>query len=264
MRQSYNLDALIDYGTSEIPETTRVVNPAHRRLDGQVRKKAALLKRDAAQFGALNLKDDIEPKKVEAFAQRKSELQDAIAELQREVDDLKAQRKAPQRHVTYGQLPADARLERLSTQSEHLIDVIKMVAYRAETAMVRIVREKMTRHDDARSLLRAIYQTEADIVPDQQVRTLTVCLHPLANASSDEAVRNLCDEINATGTLFWEPTPALSTNWCRLKFWDRRGEIRMPEIIHKAQCHNLVNIRNRVTEGLRGIDEHPEQSRRGV
>ena len=41
-----------------------------------------------------------------------------------------------------------------------------MIAYRAETAMVQTVRQKMTRHDDARSLLRAIYSTEADILPE--------------------------------------------------------------------------------------------------
>ena len=32
--------------------------------------------------------------------------------------------------------------------------------------MVQIVRHKMTRHDDARSLLRAIYSTEVEILRD--------------------------------------------------------------------------------------------------
>jgi hypothetical protein len=52
------------------------------------------------------------------------------------------------------------------------------------------------------SLLRAIYGTEVDILPDQQAKTLTIRLHPLANQSSDEAIRHLCDELNATETLF--------------------------------------------------------------
>jgi hypothetical protein len=60
----------------------------------------------------------------------------------------------------------------------------------------------MTRHDDARSLLRAIYSTEVDIVPDLQANTLTIRLHPLANTSSDLAVRHLCAEFNTTETLF--------------------------------------------------------------
>lgn len=77
-----------------------------------------------------------------------------------------------------------------------------MIAYRAETAMAQIVRQKMTRHDDARSLLRGVYNTEVDIAPDLQAKTLTIRLHPLANKSSDDAVSHLCAELNATETLF--------------------------------------------------------------
>src|ERR1700732_1993842 len=55
MRQSYNLDRLVDYGTDLVPETTMVVNPAYRALDGQVRKKLGLLNRQIAKFGAVNL-----------------------------------------------------------------------------------------------------------------------------------------------------------------------------------------------------------------
>jgi hypothetical protein len=202
MRQSYNLDGLVDYGTDLVPETTMVVNPAYRALDGEVRKKVGILNRKIAEFGAINLEDDIEPRKVEAYTRRKSELQEAITGLQKEVDELKAQRKATQRHIPFKELPPEARFDRLSTQSKHLIDTIKMIAYRAETAMAQVVRQKMARHDDARSLLRAIYSTEVDLIPDLQAKTLTVRLHPLANTSSDEAIRHLCSDINATETLF--------------------------------------------------------------
>jgi hypothetical protein len=202
MRQSFNLDGLVDYGTDAVPETARVINPTYRTLDGQIRKKVALLNRKIAEFGAINLDDDIEPEKVEAFARRKSDLHEVIAQLQQEVDELKVQRRATKRHITYNELPQDARFDRLSTQSKHLIDTIKMIAYRAETAMVQIVREKMTRHDDARSLMRAIYKTEVDLQPDLQAKTLTVRIHPLANASSDEALRHLCSQLNATETTF--------------------------------------------------------------
>jgi hypothetical protein len=126
----------------------------------------------------------------------------AITGLQKEVDELKAQRKATQRHIPFKELPPEARFDRLSTQSKHLIDTIKMIAYRAETAMAQIVRQKMSRHDDARSLLRAIYSTEADLLPDLEAKTLTIRLHPLANTSSDEALSHLCAELNATETVF--------------------------------------------------------------
>jgi hypothetical protein len=202
MRQNYNLDGLVDYGTDSVPETTMVVNPAYRALDGQVRKKLGILNRMTAEFGAMNLQGEIEPRKVEVFAQRKSDLQENITQLQKVVEELKAQRKAAKRHIQYKELPPEARFDRLSTQSKHLVDTIKMIAYRAETAMAQIVRQKMTRHDDARSLLRGVYNTEVDIAPDLQAKTLTIRLHPLANKSSDDVVSHLCAELNATETMF--------------------------------------------------------------
>jgi hypothetical protein len=202
MRQSFNLDGLVDYGTDNVPETIMVVNPAHRALDGEVRKKVGLLNRRIAEFGSINLDDEIEPANAEAYAQKKSDLQEIITRLRKEVDELKTQRKATQRHIPYKDLPENARFDRLSTQSKHFVDTIKMIAYRAETAMAQIVRQKMSRHDDARSLLRAVYSTEVDLIPDEEAKTLTVRLHPLANMSSDEALRHLCAELNATETQF--------------------------------------------------------------
>jgi hypothetical protein len=202
MRQSFNLDGLVDYRSDTVPDTIMVVNPAHRVLDGEVRKKVGLLNRRIAEFGAINLDGEIEPARVEAYAQKKSDLQEVITRLKKEIDELKAQRKATQRHIAYKDLPADARFDRLSTQSKHLVDTIKMIAYRAETAMAQIVRQTMSRHDDARSLLRAVYSTEVDLIPDQEAKTLTVRLHPLANTSSDQALKHLCAEINATETQF--------------------------------------------------------------
>ena len=118
-----------------------------------------------------------------------------ITQLQTDVDEFKAQRKATNKHITYAELPEAARFDRLSTQSKHLLDTVKMIAYCAETAMVQIVRQKMMRHDDARSLLRAIYRTEVDILPVPQAKTLTIRLHPLANQSSDNA-----SDISATSS----------------------------------------------------------------
>ncbi|MCP4983831.1 MAG: hypothetical protein GY935_25430, partial [Gammaproteobacteria bacterium] len=140
MREHYGLDSLVDYATEEIPDTTRVVNPAYRRLDGQVRSKRGHLTRKLAAFSALGFKGEIEPKKVAVFEQKKAELQEQIENLTQELDELKAQRKAVEHHITIADLPEEERFKQLSTQSKHLIDTIKMVAYRAETAMVQIAR----------------------------------------------------------------------------------------------------------------------------
>jgi cell division protein FtsB len=202
MREHYALDRLVDYHTEAIPDTTKVVNPAHRKLDGQVRRQVAVLTRMQAKFGALNLSGDIKPARVRQFEQQKAELQEHIASLQSELHTLKAERKATARHIPFEQLPEEARFDRLRVHSKHLIDTIKMIAYRAETAMAQVLRQSLSRSDDARSLLRGLYATEADLLPDESNQTLTVRLHRQANASTDTALQCLCDELNSTKTVF--------------------------------------------------------------
>ena len=141
---------------------------------------------------------------IEEFIERrKAELQEHITKLQEEVAALKAERKATKRHIALKELPEEERFKRLSTQSKHFVDTIKMIAYRAKTAaMAQTLREHVARHDDARSLLCALYSTEVDLLPNPKQKILTVRLHPLANESADAAIRRLCAEINATETLF--------------------------------------------------------------
>jgi hypothetical protein len=55
MRQSFNLDGVVDYRSDTVPDTVMVVNPAHHVLDGEVRKKVGLLNCKIAEFGAINL-----------------------------------------------------------------------------------------------------------------------------------------------------------------------------------------------------------------
>jgi len=202
MREHYGLDRLVDYSTEEIPDTTPVVNPEYRRLDGQVRRLRGQLTRKLAAFSALGLKGEIEPKKVQAFEQKKAELQEQIEALTKELDERKVQRKAVKHHITMAELPEEERFKQLSTQSKHLIDTIKMVAYRAETAMVQMAREKLRREDDARSVIRSLYSTEADLLPDENAGTLTVRVHHQANRCTDEVIRHLCTELNQTETVF--------------------------------------------------------------
>lgn len=202
MRQHFNLDRLVDYSIEEISDTEVVVNPQYREVDGDVRRYVAKLNIKKRKFGEIMLNGEIEPEKVEAYQQKKSELQEEIAILDKTVGDLKVCRRDTPKHVKVGDLPKDDRFKRLGTRSKSLIDTIKMIAYRAETAMVNIVRETMSRGDDARSLLRAIYETEVDLLPDPANQILTVRLHQLANRSSGKTMENLCQDLNSTKTIF--------------------------------------------------------------
>lgn len=202
MREHYGLDRLADYSTGEIPGSTKVVNPQYREVDGEVRKLTAQLARKQSECAAIILCDDIEPDKVAAYASKKSELQEEIQDMNQTVTDLKACRKATPRHVQFDDLPPEDRFRMLGMQGKYFIDTVKLIAYRAETAMVNIVRQAMRRHDDARSLLRSLYATEADLLPDVEEKKLIVRLHQPANRCSSSTILHLIDELNATRTEF--------------------------------------------------------------
>lgn len=202
MRQHYGLDALVEHGTEPMPDTAFTVNPAWRKLHGEVRQKHAHLRRCQAMLEAASLEQPISESAVTEYQLRQGQLQEQIEHLQRELEALKSQRKAVPHHVLVKDLPEEFRFTRLRSERKHFLDTIKMISYRAETSMASVVREKMARTDDGRALLRQIFDTEVDLIPDLEQRTLTVQLHHLTQRAHDEAVRHLCDELNATETLF--------------------------------------------------------------
>jgi hypothetical protein len=186
----------------EVSGDTKIVNPAYRALDGQVKSKVSVLNRKFAKFGALNLSNDAGPEQIELFQKQKTEQQEQIDLLSKEVEQLKAKRKAIAKHIKFSELPKDQQFTKLSTKGRHLIDTIKMIAYRAETAMANFLRPIMPRPDEARTLLRDVYGLEADLIPDKTQGTLLVRLHHLANHANDGIVRKLCEELNTTKTIF--------------------------------------------------------------
>jgi hypothetical protein len=75
-------------------------------------------------------------------------------------------------------------------------DLVKMIAYRAETAMAVIVREELARKDDARALLRDLFRAETDLLPCTIRGVLEVRVHPMANARSNRAIVHLLTHLN--------------------------------------------------------------------
>jgi len=202
MRQHYALDILVEYGTEQIPATVTVLNPAWRELDRQVRKQHAELKRYQQQQQNVSLDQPLSGAAVQLYEQHQGYWQERIEQLQPVLDQLKKQRKETPRQIPVQDLPEQDRFTRLRTERKRFLDTIKMIAYRAETSMAATVREKLARSDDARALLRQIYNTEVDLIPDFDAKTLTVCLHHLTQAAHDAAIRHLCEELTATETTF--------------------------------------------------------------
>jgi uncharacterized small protein (DUF1192 family) len=101
-----------------------------------VRSLQGHLNRKLAAFSAMNLKGEIEPKKLAAFEQKKAELQERIAGLTQELDALKARRKAVQHHITIAELYEAERFTGCSLtwtkrEHRHAIDIKRLFVVEA-------------------------------------------------------------------------------------------------------------------------------------
>lgn len=202
MIQHFAIDRLVEYQTEPADETKRVVNPAWRTLESRIKSKTATVVRRQAAFGQLHLTDDGNEKKLADYERKKAALRDDIEFLEHDLAQLKTQRRETAHYIALGDLPEPDRFAQLAPVRKQLIDTIRMIAYRAETALALILRDGLARTVDARSLLREIFTTEADLIPNDQDQTLTVCLHHLTNSHSDQAARHLATHLNATETLY--------------------------------------------------------------
>ena len=202
MSAHYGLDQLTEYGTEPVPDTTVVVNPAWRRADSAVRRERATLTRKQALFGALQLASSAGSEATAEFEQEKGQQLEAIRLQENQIEELKKTRKETSHYLAMKDLPEGDRFAQLKASRKHFVDTIKLIAYRAETALVLVAREKLGRSDDGRSLVREVLSSAADLHPDPEKKTLTVQIHRLASRGHDEALRHLCDELTATETLY--------------------------------------------------------------
>ena len=202
MREHFGLDRIIEHGVTPLPETTVVVNPAWRRLDGEARRDRAALTRLRAQFGAHGLPAQPTPEQTQAFELKGDELRRKLEAQEAVLAARLRQRKETPRKLTLKELPEAERFGQLCPESKHFIDTLKMIAYRAESAMAGEVREFLAREDDARALLRRIYTTPVNLRPDPLGKTLTVEIHRLGSALQDAVVARLCTVLTETETCY--------------------------------------------------------------
>jgi hypothetical protein len=201
MMENFGIDRLIEYETRPISDTAQVVNPEHRAVEKEIRKRKTKLKNLHAGFGEMTLDID-ETARVMKYEAQMAELREQISSEEKVIKELKKQKKATPKHITIAQLSDKDKFSQLATEKKHFIDTIKMIAYRAETAMANIIRPHMARKDEARSVVRQIFNTESNLIPDEQNKRLLVELHNLTSEYSDQLANILCQELNQAKAIF--------------------------------------------------------------
>ena len=125
MMQHYGIDRLIDYDLSAPDETVNGVNPAHRFLESQIKKKAGQQGRKKAEFATLVLSESQgEGKELVAFERKKGELKDEIDQWERELTELKEKRKQTPKHLPLNQLPEEERFKQLAPSRKQFLVIL--------------------------------------------------------------------------------------------------------------------------------------------
>ena len=148
------------------------------------------------------LKAEGEEHDIRKYVQEKSTIRESIDTLEKEIEQLKGTKKNTEKHIEFSKLPEDEKFQDLKKSGKQFVDTIKMIAYRAETAMANTLQEYISKKDEARSLVRQIFMTDADIAPDEKNGILRITIHNMTNPRNNRYVQQLCDVLNSSETLF--------------------------------------------------------------
>lgn len=198
MMHHFAIDLLSERGTEEFPGTCEVVNPQWRELDRKRRTVQAKLNRQHREFGKLCLDNRASPKDMVEWKKRKTDLCEEIMNYEHDIAEIKVSLKETAKHIQWEELPNHEKFKRLLPDRRHFLDTVRMIAYRAETSMVTIVREVLKRNDDARALIRDLFASEADILPDNKNNILNICVHYKNEARQNQAIGHLLQHLNNT------------------------------------------------------------------
>ena len=193
MREDFNLDALPVHRLEPVDPQATTVNPARRTLE-------KLIKRTRARLAGL--RNRIAQARKNAKHTTLARLETEAAALDRDVDALKEQRTDLPTHVRVADLPETDRPHALPAAERLFLDIVRMIAYRAETRMMPAIIAAQGNKPNARKLLRTLFTCDADIIPEPGADILRVRFLGLGNAACERALVPLIDELNATRTTF--------------------------------------------------------------
>jgi hypothetical protein len=204
MIQHFDIDTLIEHGTSELSGTEKVVNPAWRELDRRKRSVQTKLTRRNARFAQLTLHPVAEKdrKKYQKWQRLKSELLEDIEQYEHELQEVKRQLKQIARHILWDELPELDKFQGLATGRKRFLDTIRMVAYRAETAMVGLVTDATIDSTAGRRLMQDLFDSQADILPDTTKQQLRIRVHRSARPATDRQLAKLFDNLNQAKLIY--------------------------------------------------------------
>jgi transposase len=201
LREEYALDALVEYATVPDDPTREVPNPAWAALDARLRQAYAQLDRLQAEYGLEALTNPEEQRRtMRGFKTAHGKLGQQIWNAWQRIEQLEKRRAGTPRRVPV-QSVREEPVVKLAPERKHLTNLIKMLAYQAESDLLRLVAPHYRRAgQEGRTLLQAALASSADL---QATETeLRITLAPQSSPHRTRAIAALCDQLNQTETIF--------------------------------------------------------------
>ena len=201
LREEYALDALVEYAAVPDDPSREVPNPTWAAADAQLRQAEAHLDRLQAEYGLEALTNaEKQRSTMRGFKIAQAKLGQKIGNAFERVQQLQKRRAAVPRRVPVQAL-SEAPIVKLAPERKHLTNLIKMVAYQAESDLVRLVAPHYKRvGQEGRTLIQSALTDAAELeVTDTELR---ITLAPLSSAHRTRAIARLCEELNQTQTQF--------------------------------------------------------------
>lgn len=204
MMQDYDIDKMTEYGIEEVDPKKNVVNPSHRKLTYNIKKQREKLGRLQAkllQIIEIDLDKDIDSSKKNETKLVK--LFEDMNGYRVEIEKLCKERKNTAQYIEVADMPVDIRYNKLKVESKLFMNTIRMICYRAETAVANLLEPYCSKAtEEIRMLVKEIINSDADIIPDNKNKTLTVRLHSLSTPRANNAAKELCGALNETETIY--------------------------------------------------------------
>ena len=201
MRDEFLLDALADYQSEPDDPTRTLPNPQRRALDKDIRKARLEVTKLEQAYGAAAV-DNPEAQRptMRGFKTAHGKLGKELRTARDNLAALVSRRRSLPDRIEVRDL-SDGALVKLATERKHITNLIKMVAFQAESDLLALLRPHYARsEDEGRTLLQELFQAAADIHVTQDELCITV--HPLSSPHRTLAVQALCDLLTETETTF--------------------------------------------------------------
>jgi transposase len=199
MRQHFALDALVNYQVEPADPERTIPNPERKELAKELRASRATLQELEQAYGQqARANSEAQRPTMRGFKIAQAQLNRQLREAEAKCEQLRARLAQLPKRVPLNEVLDEAEIVRLAPEAKHLTDTIKMLAFRAETALVRCLTLNGVRtEDDGRALVREMLLSSADIVPQAAQQRLLVRIHSLANPRHNRALAKLCETLNA-------------------------------------------------------------------